>query len=125
MGLLVYFVCYQYLFRETVFDLGFYAFKAHSASLFCSFLITFPIGFFFARFVVFDNSFKNQGPTVPLFHDLLVQPFLNYLLLKIFVELLAWHAVIAQFMTVLMVVAFSFVAQRNFSFQSKGKQTNC
>lgn len=126
LGLLVYFVCYQYLFRETVFDLGFYAFKAHSASLFCSFLITFPIGFFFARFVVFDNSFlRTRVQLLRYFMICLFNLFLNYLLLKIFVELLAWHAVIAQFMTVLMVVAFSFVAQRNFSFQSKGKQTNC
>jgi putative flippase GtrA len=50
---------------------------------------------------------------------------LNYLLLKTFVELLGWHAVIAQVITVLLVVAFSYIAQRNFSFQSKKKQTNC
>jgi putative flippase GtrA len=126
LGLLVYFFCYQYLFRETVIDFGFYAFKAHSASLFGSFLITFPIGFFFARYVVFDNSFLRVR--IQLFRYLMICLFnlvLNYLLLKTFVELLEWHAVIAQVITVLFVVAFSYIAQRNFSFQSNKKQTNC
>ncbi len=125
-GLMVYFLCYQYVFREMVFDLGFYAFKAHSASLICSFLVTFPIGFFFARYVVFDNSMLRGR--IQLFRYLMVCLFnlvLNYLLLKTFVEIIGWQAVFSQFITVVLVVAFSYVAQRNFSFKSRKNQTNC
>jgi len=126
LGLFVYFGCYQYLFKEIVLDLGFYAFKAHTASLFGSFIVTFPVGFYFARYVVFDNSFLKTR--VQLFRYLMIclfNLFLNYLLLKILVELLNWQALIAQITTVLIVVTFSYVAQRNFSFKSKKKQTNC
>jgi len=126
LGLLVYFLCYQYLFKETVFDLWFYAFKAHSASLFVSFLFTFPVGFFFARYVVFDNS--SLKARMQLFRYLmtcLFNLFLNYLLLKILVEILSWHALTAQIITVILVIAISYVAQRNFSFKVKENQTNC
>ncbi|MBM3412681.1 MAG: GtrA family protein [Bacteroidetes bacterium] len=126
LGLLVYFLCYQYLFKETIIDLWFYAFKAHSASLLVSFLFTFPIGFFFARYVVFDNS--NLKARIQLFRYLMIclfNLFLNYLLLKILVEILYWHALLAQFTTVILVIAFSYVAQRNFSFKVSENQTNC
>jgi hypothetical protein len=126
LGLLVYFLTYRLLFRESIFDLGFYAFKAHSASLFCSFLVTFPVGFFFARYVVFENSLLRGR--VQLFRYLLVCLFnlaLNYILLKTFVEVLNWQAIFSQLITVILVVAFSYIAQRNFSFRSQKNQTNC
>jgi putative flippase GtrA len=109
-----------------VYYLGFYAFKAHSASLFCSFLVTFPVGFFFARYVVFENSLLRGR--VQLFRYLLVCLFnlaLNYILLKTFVEVLNWQAIFSQLITVILVVAFSYIAQRNFSFRSQKNQTNC
>jgi putative flippase GtrA len=46
-------------------------------------------------------------------------------LLKTFVEVLNWQAIFSQLITVLLVVAFSYIAQRNFSFRSQKNQTNC
>jgi putative flippase GtrA len=65
---------------------------------------------------------------VQLFRYLLVCLFnlaLNYILLKTFVEVLNWQAIFSQLITVLLVVAFSYIAQRNFSFRSQKNQTNC
>lgn len=120
LGILVYIGSYQYVFKGTVFHFGFYALKAHSAALFLSFIVTFPIGFFLSKFVVFSTSLLRSR--VQLFRYLMVclfNLFLNYLLLKILVEILLMNVLIAQFLTVTGVVAFSYIAQRNFSFHSK------
>lgn len=119
LGILVYYMCYTYWFQGTVLSLGFYAFKAHSAALLLSFMVTFPIGFFFSKYVVFTDS--HLRTRAQLFRYLMVclfNLFLNYLLLKVQVEILELDPVIAQLITVIGVVIFSFLAQRNFSFKT-------
>ncbi|MBK5271364.1 MAG: GtrA family protein, partial [Bacteroidia bacterium] len=56
LGFSVYFVSFRYFLKEQNLDLGFYAFKSHSAALFISFLVTFPFGFFLMKYVVFNDS---------------------------------------------------------------------
>jgi len=88
------------------------------AALFLSFLVTFFFGFFMAKYVVFsDSTMKGR---VQLFRYLIICFFnlaLNYLLLKIMVERFHVYPVLAQVITTLIVVLFSYVAQRNFSFR--------
>jgi putative flippase GtrA len=118
LGFLAYTLGFTYLFKGQIYDIGFYAFKAHSASLLLSFVVTFPVGFFMSKYVVFSDS-ELEGK-VQLFRYLMVCLFnlaLNYLLLKVLVEQLYVHAVPAQIITVVVVVLFSYLAQRNFSFK--------
>lgn len=119
LGLLIYFISFKYIFAEREFHFGFYAFKGHIAALFTSFCITFPIGFFMSKYVVFNDS-KMKG-RVQLFRYLMICLFnlvLNYILLKIAVENFHIYPVIAQILTISIVVLFSYVAQRNFSFKA-------
>lgn len=118
LGLLVYYISYKYIFFEKMFDFGFYAFKGHIAALIASFLVTFPVGFFMAKYVVFSDS--NMRGRVQLLRYLMVCLFnlaLNYILLKILVERFRIYPVFAQVITIIIVVLFSYVAQRNFSFK--------
>jgi putative flippase GtrA len=46
---------------------------------------------------------------------------LNYLLLKLLVERFNLFPVLAQVITVAIVVTFSYLAQRNFSFKASAK----
>ncbi len=120
LGIVVYFISYSFCFQGTVFNLGFYAFKAHSAALLASFMVTFPLGFFFSKFVVFSDSHLRSR--IQLFRYLMIcvfNLFLNYLLLKVQVEVLLIDPLLAQFFTVTGVVIFSYLAQRNFSFKNK------
>ena len=120
LGIVVYFISYSFFFQGTVFNLGFYAFKAHSAALLASFMVTFPLGFFFSKFVVFSDSHLRSR--IQLFRYLMIcvfNLFLNYLLLKVQVEVLLIDPLLAQFFTVTGVVIFSYLAQRNFSFKNK------
>ncbi|HEX7757272.1 MAG TPA: GtrA family protein [Niabella sp.] len=118
LGLLAYYVTYKFILEGRDFHFGFYAFKSHIAALAVSFLVSFAVGFFLMKYVVFDDS-KIRG-RVQLFRYLLVCVFnltLNYVLLKIAVE--SWHIypVFAQIGTTVIVVLFSYLAQRHFSFK--------
>ncbi len=118
LGLLVYYISYKFIFFEKTFDFGFYAFKGHIAALISSFCVTFPVGFFMAKYVVFSDS--NMRGRVQLFRYLMVCLFnlaLNYILLKILVERFRIYPVMAQIITITIVIIFSYVAQRNFSFR--------
>ncbi len=119
LGFLVYFLSFKFLFLEKEFHFGFYAFKGHIAALFVSFLVTFPIGFFMSKYVVFSDS-KMKG-RIQLFRYFMICMFnlaLYYLLLKIFVENLNIYPVLSQVITTCIVVVFSYIAQRNFSFKA-------
>jgi len=120
VGILVYFISYLYWFQGTLFNFGFYAFKAHSAALLASFMVTFPLGFFFSKFVVFsDSHLRSRIQLFRYFMICVFNLFLNYLLLKVQVEVLLIDPLLAQFFTVTGVVIFSYLAQRNFSFKNK------
>jgi len=119
LGLIIYYISYKYIFAEKVFKFDFYAFEGHIAALIVSFCITFPVGFFMSKYVVFNDS-KMKG-RIQLFRYFMICLFnlaLNYLLLKVFVEKFNIYPVIAQVFTIAIVVAFSYVAQRNFSFKA-------
>ena len=119
LGFVVFAVSYIYIFAEKTFDFGFYAFKGHIAALILSFCITFPIGFFMAKYVVFIDSKMKWN--VQLFRYLMVCLFnlaLNYLLLKILVERFYVYPVFAQIITLVVVITISYLAQRNFSFKA-------
>jgi putative flippase GtrA len=119
LGLVIYYISFKYIFAEKVFDFGFYAFESHIAALVASFCITFPVGFFMSKYVVFGDS-KMKG-RIQLFRYFMVCLFnlgLNYILLKVLVEKIYIYPVLAQVITIALVVVFSYVAQRNFSFKA-------
>ena len=60
LGLVVYYISYKIVFYEKVFDFGYYSFEGHIAALIVSFCVTFPVGFFMSKYVVFSDS-KMKG----------------------------------------------------------------
>lgn len=123
LGFLTYFISFKYVLHELPLHFGFYAFKAHVAALFISFCITFPIGFFMSKYVVFSDS-KIKG-SVQLFRYFMVCMFnlaLNYILLKILVEYFLVYPVLAQICTTAVVIIFSYLMQRHFSFKATAEE---
>ena len=118
LGLLSYYITYKFILQGQNFHFGFYAFKSHVAALFVSFCITFVVGFFLMKYVVFNDS-KTRGH-VQMFRYLMVcllNLLLNYVLLKIAVE--KWHIypIFAQIATTIIIIIFSYLAQRHFTFK--------
>jgi putative flippase GtrA len=119
IGFLAYFISYKYILQERTLHFGFYAFKPHVAALLISFCITFVIGFFMAKYVVFsDSTMKGR---IQLFRYFMICMFnlaLNYILLKILVERAHIYPVFAQVLTTTIVILVSYLAQRHFSFRA-------
>lgn len=118
LGWTAYYITYRFILHRQDFSFGFYAFKSHVAALFVSFCVSFIIGFFLMKYVVFDDS--TMRGRVQLFRYLMVSLFnlvLNYLLLKIAVEVWLIYPVFAQIGTTAVVVIFSYLAQRHFTFK--------
>jgi putative flippase GtrA len=119
LNILVYYTSFHYLLQEKILDLGFFAFKPHIAAFFIAFLVTFPIGFYLSMYVVFQGSYLRRR--VQLMRYFLVAVaciFLNYFLLKIFVEKLLWYPTPSLMVTAGIVILFSYLSQRHFSFRN-------
>src|ERR671921_765144 len=56
LGLLVFFISYNFVFKKQLVHLPFITFTPHIAAMILSFLFTFPMGFYMARYVVFSES---------------------------------------------------------------------
>lgn len=118
LGLLVFYISFKFLFQEKPFDAGFYVFEAHSAALFLSFCFSFSFGFFLMKYVVFSDS--DMKGKVQLFRYFMLYVFnlgINYVLLRLFVETLKIYPTFAQLMTTVIIILFSYVVQRNFTFK--------
>ena len=118
LGLLCFYITFKFILRGQYLDIGFYAFEPHTAALIVSFVVTFVVGFFLMKYVVFDDS-KIRG-RIQLFRYLMVCLFnlvLNYVLLKIAVEIWHIYPVFAQIGTTIVVIIFSYLAQRHFTFK--------
>jgi putative flippase GtrA len=119
LGFVVFYTSFKYLFAGENIDLGFYIFTPYTVALVLSFSISFPVGFFLSKYVVFSDS-KIKG-RIQLFRYFMICMFnlaLNYILLKIFVEKLHIYPTIAQVLTIGIVILFSYLAQRHFSFKA-------
>jgi len=124
LGFLIYTISYKIIFHEAVFDMGFYAFKPHIASLIVSFLINFPVGFILMKYVVFvDSNIKGRIQLFRYFFVFISNLFLNYLMLKILVEYLYVNAILAQVISTAVVITISYLLQRHFTFKVEPPET--
>lgn len=123
LGFIIFYIGFKFLFREVPVDLGFYVFEAHSAALLLAFCFCFPFGFFLMKYVVFSDS-KMKGK-VQLFRYFMLYAFnllLNYILLRLFVESLKVYPTFAQVITTIIIILFSYIAQRNFTFRIRNAE---
>lgn len=120
LGLLVYYIAYHHIFDKQVFDFGFFAFKPHIAAMFLSFIVSFSVGFLLNKYIVFLAS--NLRGRIQLFRygvSFVVNLVINYLLLKLFVEVFMWPAMISQVINTAVVITISYLSQKHFSFRTK------
>jgi putative flippase GtrA len=118
-GLVVFYISFKFVLKARMVDLGFYVFEAYSIALFLSFLISFPFGFFLMKYVVFPES-RLKG-RVQMFRYLLaylISLVINYLMLRLLVEVLHIYPTIAQVITTVIIIVFSYLFQRYFTFKA-------
>jgi putative flippase GtrA len=120
LGLFLYYVLFYFIFKQQNVSVFITVLKAHNAALFISGCITFCVGFLLNKFVVFTSS--NLQGRVQLFRYFLsfsTNLVINYFLLRLFIEVLKIEEFIAQVTSTLIIVTFSYLTQKHFSFKVK------
>ena len=122
LDIFLYFIFYNFVLRKEILDLGFYAISPHIAAFLMSFMFTFPIGFLLAKFISFPGSYLRKR--IQLFRygmTVTGSIVLNYIFLKLFVESFGWYPTPSKIVTTLIVILFSYTAQKYFTFRTADK----
>ena len=121
LDIILYFISYNFIFKKEEVNLGFIAFKPHVAALLVSLCITIPVGFLLSKYVVWTTS-SIRG-RIQLFRYLVIVAInilLNYAFIKLFVEQLHFYPTIAKIVTTSLVIIFSYLSQKHYTFKVKG-----
>lgn len=114
----LFFVSYNFILKKLPVHIGSVTIGAHIAAFLIGFMVTFPIGFYLSRYVVFqETSVKKATQLAKYFTVVFGCLLLNYAFLKIFVDLFGWYPTPSKILTTVFVVAFSYVSQKNFTFK--------
>ncbi len=123
--IVLYYVFYNYVFMKANVDLYFLVISPHIAAFLFVFPITFFSGFVLAKYITFSQS-ELKG-RIQLFRYVLSVAgsiLLNYLFLKLFVEVVGWYATFSKIVTTMLVVVYSFLMQKYFTFKTGKRQLN-
>jgi putative flippase GtrA len=118
LDITLYFICFQFIFDKQNLDLFIAVLSPHIASLFLVFPITFFIGFLLNRFIVFSESklsFKTQF--LRYLSVALIALLLNYICMKLLVDVFHFYPTPSRFLTIIITVLFSYIMQNKFSFK--------
>jgi putative flippase GtrA len=115
-----YYVIYHYIVLERNLDLGIVVISPHIAALIVVFPITFFTGFLLNRYVAFRATSQRSGKQLVRYALSVVGSIvLNYILMKIFVDMCHIWPTISKMLTTTIVAVYSFLAARYFSFTNK------
>lgn len=121
--ILLYFLFYNFVFQKQNVDLMVVTISPHIAAFLFVFPITFTTGFLLAKYVTFTQSLL-RGRIQLFRYGVSVggSIILNYVLLKFFVEFLGWYATFSKIATTLIVIVYSYLIQKHFTFRTGKKQ---
>ncbi|MCU0395468.1 MAG: GtrA family protein [Chitinophagaceae bacterium] len=120
LSILIFFVTYNFVLRKQLLHTPLVTLSPHIAAMVISFLLTFPLGFYMARYVVFSGSaLRGRQQLMRYMLSTAGSVLLNYVNLKIMVDLLHFYPTIAQIINTAIVITFSYMAQKHFAFRKK------
>lgn len=125
LDIFLYFLVYNFVLDKKILDLGLVAISPHIAAFLIVFPITFLSGFILAKYITFTAS-PIRGRVQLFRYGVTVSGsiILNYILLKIFVEYLFIWPTVAKILTTVVVVAYSYIAQRYYTFKTGKLKTS-
>lgn len=115
----LYFIFYNFIFRHQIIHIGNIAISAHIASFIFTFPITFMSGFWLSRYISFKESELRKGTQLIRYLFVVTMCILiNYLCLKLFVEVCHIYPTPSKMITTIITTLFSFLMQKYFTFKS-------
>ncbi len=124
LDILMYFISYNFILKKQVLHLGAFAVSPHIMAFIIAFLVSFPTGFYLNRHIVFTGStLKGRVQLMRYLMLVLICIALNYVFIKLFVEQFGIYPTVAKIMTTVIVVSFSYITQRNYTFKKETHNT--
>ena len=120
LDIFIYFISYNFILRKEILYSPIGAISPYIAAFFIAFAVSFPMGFYLSRNIVFKGS--HLRGRVQLFRYLLlvvVCIILNYVCIKLFVEQFGIYPTVSKILTTVIVVSFSYVTQKHFTFRAR------
>jgi putative flippase GtrA len=119
LDIFLYFITYNFILRKTILNLKIVAISPHIASFLIVFPITFTTGFLLSKYITFTES-ELRGKIQLLRYGVTVFMciVLNYLFLKLFVELCGFFPTPSKMLTTVVVVIYSYFSQRHYTFKT-------
>jgi putative flippase GtrA len=115
----LFFISYNYILEKQPVHIYFLTIGAHIAAFLIGFCVTFPIGFYLSRYVVFQETTVPKRAQLRKYFMVVVGClFLNYGFLKLFVDVFGWYPTPSKLVTTFFVVAFSYMTQKNYTFKA-------
>ena len=120
LDIVIYFISYNYIFNKEIVYTPIGAISPYIAAFLFAFSITFPTGYLLNRFIVFPGSvLRGRIQLLRYFLLVLVCIFLNYFFIRLFVEHLHISPTFSKILTTVIVISFSFLTQKHFTFKSE------
>ena len=118
LNIFLYFITYNFILQKQILHLGIVAISPHIAAFLIAFCLTFPVGFYLSMYVVFQGSIlKRRVQLLRYFMVAIGCIILNYIFLKIFVDIMGFYPTPSMIATTGIVISFSYLSQRYFSFR--------
>lgn len=119
----LYFIFYNFVLKKGFVDLGFIVVSPHIAAFIMAFIITFPTGFILAKYISFPGSFLRKRIQFLRYGlSVMGSVVLSYVFLKLFVEVFGWYPTLSKMLATLIVILFSYTAQKYFTFRVETKE---
>ena len=118
LDIVMYWFGFNFILHKNNVHLGFMTVSAYVASVFIAFCFRFPTGFFLNRHISFPGStLHGRIQLFRYFMLVIICIGLNIVFIKLFVEQFHIYPTIAKVLTTVIVVCFSYVTQKNFTFK--------
>ena len=120
LDIFLYFLTYNFILKKKIVYLKIISISPYIASFLIVFPVTFTTGFLLSKYITFSSS-ELHG-RIQLFRyglTVLVCIFLNYVLLKLFVEFCGLYPTPSKILTTGVVVIYSYFSQKYFTFKTE------
>ncbi|GEP96091.1 GtrA family protein [Chitinophaga cymbidii] len=120
LDIFLFFISYNFILNKQMVHLPFLTISPHIAAVLMAFIVSFPTGFLLNKYIVFSESnLRGRVQLIRYFMLVGVCLLFNYVFMKFFVEICHFYPTIAKILTTILVVCFSYITQKKFTFKVK------
>ncbi|WP_158297886.1 GtrA family protein [Flammeovirga sp. MY04] len=122
LDICLYYLVFHVVLHQENLDLILFTLSSHIAALFIVYPITLTTGFLLQKYITFQES--DLKGKVQFFRYIQVSfgaIFINYILMKIFVDLLGFYPTPSKILTVIVSIIYSYISQSRYSFKVSDK----